>query len=298
MVKKFILFVLLISMSSLLFGCTAEDSNTSVAKVESDNIVEEKVEIKEDIVKKDYIIPVLLYHNLESPLTGYRTTNITPDLFKEHMLGLKERGYNTILVSDYYKYINGEFNMPENPIMITFDDGYLSNYEDAYPVLKELGMCATIFIVTSTVGEEPSGGKVNTPHFNWEQAIEMQNSGVIDIQSHSYSHKNMSLISESVLNDELSFSLRDLNEHIPKEVSIFAYPYGGYNENTLNRVIEVGYDMQVLVTNVESGKEFLSINSANGLDKFSRLTISGDMSVQDLYDLIDESIFNLEIKEN
>ena len=276
-----------------LCACSSK-STTEVSTRETMNEVQIPVETEKE--EKDYIIPVLLYHNLDDNYTvGNHITNISPSLFEEHMLGLLERGYNPIFVSDYYEYINDGKELPENPIMVTFDDGYLSNYEYAYPILKKLNIPATIFVVTSTVGEEPSGGKVNTPHFNWEQAIEMQNSGVIDIQSHSYSHKNMSLISESVLNDELSFSLRDLNEHIPKEVSIFAYPYGGYNDKTLEKVIEVGYDMQVLVTNVESNLKYLAVNSVNGLDKFSRLTVSGDMSVQDLYDMIDASVSNVKL---
>ena len=80
--------------------------------------------------------------------------------------------------------------MPENPIAITFDDGYLSNYEIAYPILKELNIPATIFIVTSTVGLDESSGKVSTPHFTWDQAREMQESGIIDIHSHSHSHSH------------------------------------------------------------------------------------------------------------
>lgn len=287
MLKKLVLFGMLLIL--LCVGCSCKSNvNDDVSTFE----VTENVQTSES---KQYIIPVLLYHNLEDPVSGHITTNITPDLFKEHMLGLKERGYTTILVSDYYKYINGELSLPENPIIITFDDGYLSNYEDAYPILKELGMCATIFVVTSTVGEESSGGKVNTSHFTWEQAKEMQDSGIIDIQSHSFSHKNMSKISDDDLLEELTLSKDTLVENLSKDVLIFAYPYGGYNEKTLGKVIEVGYDMQVLVTNVESNLKYLAVNSENGLEKFSRLTVSGDMSVQDLYDMIDASVSNVKL---
>ena len=68
--------------------------------------------------------------------------------------------------------------LPDKPILITFDDGYASNYMYAYPILKKLGMQATIFVITDRRGKTLS---VN-PHFSWNQAREMQDSGVIDIQ--------------------------------------------------------------------------------------------------------------------
>ena len=290
--RFFIFFVLLIMLCSLC-ACSSK-STTEVSTRETMNEVQIPVETEKE--EKDYIIPVLLYHNLDDNYTvGNHITNISPSLFEEHMLGLLERGYNPIFVSDYYEYINDGKELPENPIMVTFDDGYLSNYEYAYPILKKLNIPATIFVVTSTVGEEVSGGKVNTPHFTWEQAKEMQDSGIIDIQSHSYSHKNMSKISDDELFDELTLSKDILVEKLSKDVLIFAYPYGGYNDKTLEKVIEVGYNMQVLVTNVESNLKYLAVNSVNGLDKFSRLTVSGDMSVQDLYDMIDASVSNVKL---
>lgn len=162
------------------------------------NIYFAKAETEEDV-----IIPVLMYHNLaESYPKGSEGANITPKLFEEHMKGILDRGYTPILVADYYEFVQGRKELAENPIIVTFDDGYLSNYEIAFPILKKLNIPATIFVVTSTVGAKPESGLVSTPHFTWAQAREMQQSGIIDIQSHSHTHKNMTQISPAQLQEE------------------------------------------------------------------------------------------------
>ena len=117
----------------------------------------------------DIIIPVLMYHNLaEDYPKGAEGANITPKLFEEHMQGILDRGYTPVFVADYYNSVQRGETLPENPIIITFDDGYLSNYEIAYPILKRLNIPATIFIVTSTVGATAESGVVATSHFTWE----------------------------------------------------------------------------------------------------------------------------------
>ena len=103
---------------------------------------------------EEKIIPVLMYHNIsEDYPKGAEGANISPQLFRQHMEAILEDGYTPILVKDYYDSAESGKALPEKPIIITFDDGYLSNYEIAYPMLKEMNIPATIFVVTSTVGE-------------------------------------------------------------------------------------------------------------------------------------------------
>ena len=243
--------------------------------------------------EKEVILPVLMYHNIsEEYATEAKDANITPELFRQHMQAILDRGYTPIFINEYYDFIIRGKELPENPIAITFDDGYLSNYEIAYPILKELNIPATIFIVTSTVGLDESSGKVSTPHFTWDQAREMQESGIIDIHSHSHSHKKLDDMSLAELQFELRMSKYLIERNLEKYCYVFSYPYGRYNEGTLMFAKYAGYRMQIFVTDTESDEIYLANKSSDGIERFTRLTVSGDMSVEDLYERIDIAVKN------
>ena len=132
-------------------------------------------------------VPVFLYHQIDPQAEG--DISITPEHFEAQIAALAEAGYTAVLPEDLQAYVNQGKALPEKPILITFDDGYLSNYEYAWPILEKYGMKATIFVIGSTVGNTEHYKDTDypiTPHFTWEQAREMVDSGVISIQSHTY----------------------------------------------------------------------------------------------------------------
>lgn len=251
-----------------------------------------KIEPITKIENKDNIyIPTLLYHNIiKDNTSSIDGVNITSKTFELHIKGLLDNGFNPISISDYCNYVNGEVELPNNPIIITFDDGYLSNYELAFPILQEYNVPATIFIVTSTVGEDMNGGKVNTPHFTWEHAKEMENSNLIEIHSHSHTHKKMSDLSEEDLEYEMKTSKDLIQSKLNKEEVVFAYPYGGYNDFTLRKGNELGFILQVLVEDNDFRGKYLAVNSDNKLEHFTRVSVDGDMTVEDLLESIKKSI--------
>lgn len=239
------------------------------------------------------IVPVLMYHNIAEEYPEETVgANITPELFEEHMLAILECGYTPVLVRDYYESVQKGKALPPNPIAITFDDGYLSNYEVAYPILKELNIPATIFIVTSTVGATGENGDVSYPHFTWGQAREMQDSGIIDIHSHSHTHKKVSDMTPAQMQIELRMSKYLIERNLEKNCFIFAYPFGGYNKTTASLAKYAGYRMQILVNDQASEEDYLANRLIDGLSTFTRLTVSGDMSVEDLFERIDSAVKN------
>ena len=241
----------------------------------------------------DVIVPILMYHNIIEEYPAETTgANITPELFEKHMQTILNLGYNPISLSDYYSYMTGNKSIAENPIIITFDDGYLSNYEIAFPILKEYKIPATIFIVTSTVGLSPESGLVSYPHFNWDQAKEMQDSGLIEINSHTHTHKNITELSPAQLQKEIRLSKYLIEKNLNKYCYTFAYPYGGYRADIEKLIRYAGYKMHIKVNDNTTNEAYLANKKTDGIGNIKRITVTGDMSELDLINVIDTAINN------
>ena len=97
-------------------------------------------------------VPILMYHHIAEGETNFVT--VTPGEFEDQMKTLCENGYTAISLAELYAYVIHGTELPENPIVITFDDGYTSIYEYAYPILEKYGMNATIFTIGYAIGAE------------------------------------------------------------------------------------------------------------------------------------------------
>lgn len=226
-------------------------------------------------------VPILLYHNItDSYDIHQKLVNITPDALRAHLEAIKNAGYNTITYKDFYQAVVGIKNLPENPILITFDDGYLSNYQYAFPLLKELNMNATIFIVTGSVGNY----KLDHPHFNWDEAREMDNSGFVDIQSHTHSHRDFHTLTPYETLYEVRMSKYLIEKNLGKNVSAIAYPYGFDNEYSQDIIKSAGFSMINYVGNVGSN------GVDEGLDKLKRITVAGDWTPDKLLEILKQNI--------
>ena len=221
-------------------------------------------------------IPALMYHNINADYDGKRASvEITPERFKEHMVTLKNEGYTAIFFDEYVSYLNGKTSLPEKPILITFDDGYLNNYTLGFPILKETGMKATIFIITGRMGLQ---GDVTFPHFTWEQALEMEKSGFVDIQSHTQYHGYLTKMSDASAVLELRKSKYSIEKNLNKKVEFLAYPYGDCNEEIIEIAKKAGYKAAVLAEPIEAGVNRWGENPF--LTK--RITVYGNMSGETL----------------
>lgn len=141
-----------------------------------------------NIAEADYTadVPILMYHHLDD--VGNDSTTVTADTFHAHIKALHDNGYTAISFDELISYVDSNSMLPEKPILITFDDGYLSNYEIAFPILEKYNMKATIFVIGSSVGKSfyKDTNHPIIPHFDYDQAKEMVDSGLISIQSHTY----------------------------------------------------------------------------------------------------------------
>lgn len=194
-------------------------------------------------------VPILLYHHIvEDNAEGEAVSRET---FTQHMDYLVAEGYTAVSFEEMIAYVDGEIELPEKPICITFDDGYLSNYEIAYPILRERGLKATIFAIGVSVGKDTYKDTENaiTPHFDYKQAREMVDSGVISVQSHTFDmhqwadfetadfvRNNMKMKDGedeetyiSAVRDDLRMSINELENGTGKPANVLAYPGGEYN---------------------------------------------------------------------
>lgn len=224
-------------------------------------------------------LPVLMYHNVT---TDYNlvlkdpTVHIMLSDLEEHLVHLISAGYNTISFDDYYSYRRGEKELPPNPVIITFDDGYVSNYELAFGLFKKYNQKATIFVVASRVGAD----NVEFPHFTWEEAREMEKSGLIDIESHTFTHADFSKINYARTVLEMRLSKFAIETNLGKKCSVLAYPYGKMNEASTAVAKSAGYKMLVVGRDKSA-----DLNNGN-LYEIPRYSIEGTQSAEDIINLI------------
>lgn len=210
-------------------------------------------------------IPVLMYHHVNHKGSFI---NVTPDNFEKQMRFLKDKGYNTINTIDYLEIINRGLKIPKKTVMITFDDGWLDNWLFAYPILKKYKLKAVVFIITSLISQSKKRSindfiipdhsgcleKIKTDRsdevmLSWEEIKEMENSGLIDIQSHSHTHKRWDKIfSDNIelkehLYKDLKTSKDLIEEKLNKNCIALCWPWGIYNENYINIAKNLGFKL-------------------------------------------------------
>ncbi len=177
-------------------------------------------------------IVVLNYHKIENM---HHSLAVLPEDFDRQMKYLHDNGFHVITPAELHAALTEGAELPENPVVITFDDGYHDNYKNAYPILKKYGFRATIFVVTSYLDQAVPG------YMTWAQAAEMEASGLIDIESHTVTHGSMVELSDEQLRYELAESKRDIEQRLGKTVEFIAYPTGTYNLPIASLVTAAGY---------------------------------------------------------
>lgn len=186
------------------------------------------------IINDNRGVPVICYHSIGEDPTGRSPIIISPAKFREHMQFIKNSGYTTLTMSELYNYIANNKPIPEKSVVITFDDGYEDNYINAYPVLKELNMKATIFVISSYIDRET--------YLSRDHVKELSDNG-IEIESHTKSHLRLGELSYDDQLKELKESKYELEQITGKEIVSIAYPEGIYNEDTKKLAEECGYKM-------------------------------------------------------
>ena len=192
-------------------------------------------------------VPALLYHHFiqqtapELKKDKYHPVYFCYDTaFEQQMSYLQRAGYTAISLDDFIAFQDGKKALPPKPIIISFDDGFMSNYLYAFPILKKYEMTATIFVTVDP--NSPNFKKyadVDLP-LTHEQLKEMRAYG-ISIESHSMTHRYLSELRPEVIRWELQESKRCLENLLQKPVRYIAIPSGAYDRTVKELVKETGY---------------------------------------------------------
>lgn len=200
-------------------------------------------------------VPIIMYHQVKNTQLGKDVISLYE--FESDLKYLAENKYNTITMSDLIDYVYHDEPLPDNPIILSFDDGYLTTYKYVYPLLQKYNMKIVLSIVGKSVDDftKVHDENIGYAHITWEQVKEMQNSGLVEIQNHTYNMHKVSCgrygcgqkYNESLGNYKKSITedIRLFQSHMEAMTNTlpttFTYPYGKYNDNTEAIVRDLGY---------------------------------------------------------
>lgn len=201
-------------------------------------------------------VPIIMYHGVLKDSKYWGKYVVSPDLFESDLRYLTENGYTTIVVQDLIDYVETGAPLPEKPVMLTFDDGYYNNYLYAYPLLKQYN-CRAVISVIGCYSEKFSQTEDFNPfysHLSWDQIREMAESGLVEIQNHSYNlHKNSTHIGAKKIRGEsnaayagrLSEDVGKLQTLLKEKTGIvptaFTYPFGAISDASVEILRQAGF---------------------------------------------------------
>ncbi len=181
---------------------------------------------------------ILMYHSIEEK-RGLLTPFLSASEFEEQMRILVEYRFETISLDDFVAYRHNEIELPQNPIILTFDDGYLDNYLYAFPILKKFGFTATFFLIADFIGDEAQG-----KYISWSQVIEMRRGGM-SIGSHTLNHPYLTELTLLSIKAQLEDPKRIIEGKLGEEITSLAYPYGDFDWDIERLTKEAGYKIAV-----------------------------------------------------
>jgi len=183
-------------------------------------------------------VPILMYHYVSVPPPGSdvyrRDLSVSPELFRSHLQAMADAGYTTISMYDLVDHLNQGEPLPEKPVILTFDDGYRDNHENAFPLLREFGMTGMFFVVSDYMDEG------NPLYLSWDMAREMQAAGMF-IESHGRNHASLRNRNDDYLVWQALGSAETIEHELGVRPRFITYPFGHYDRNTIRIFESAGF---------------------------------------------------------
>ncbi|MGM0599735.1 MAG: polysaccharide deacetylase family protein [Candidatus Rifleibacteriota bacterium] len=197
-------------------------------------------------------IPALCYHKIEPSPSG--KFSLSTAKFKNQLAYLKDHNYVSLTSNDLEEIFVNHKKAPQNSVIITFDDGYKSVYDFAYPIMKQYGFKGIVFVYPEFIGASKA--------LTWKQINKLLAEGW-SIESHSMSHSNLTIskATSSLQNKFLNYEIKNSKEIIEKKtghkVRFIAWPYGCYNNPALTKARQCGY---IGALTVDGGSNYQNIS--------------------------------------
>ena len=242
-------------------------------------------------------VPIIMYHSICHNKSGDYI--VTPEMFKQDMQFLKENGYTTIFTTDLVSYVYDDVPLPQKPVVVTLDDGFLNNLTNALPIIQELNIKVVISIVGSYSEQfslKPDRNEYYA-HLTWDDINELTASGLVEIGNHTYDmHKldarrgcmkspgESTQSYQSALKDNLQKTQELLSSNCGIKPECFAYPYGFVSDDSYDVLKALGFKSALTC----SEKINYITKDKDELYKLCRFNRSGNYTTNDFMKKISE----------
>lgn len=279
---RFKKFILLVCAVLILAGCAV--------KLTADGL---KYEPAAAEVSEEIFVPVIMYHSLLKDPDRAGEYVVSPDVFESDMTYLIENGYTAVFVRDLVDYVENGADLPDKPVVVTFDDGYYNVMEYAYPFMLENNIKGVINIVGAYTEKSTAEDDHNPAYsyLTWEEISQLEQSGVFEIGSHTYDMHSMGVRSgckkkygenTKTYRNALTEDIGGLQELLAEKSKVtpvtFAYPYGFISDESVLTLREIGF--KALLTCYEK-PNYISRDDPDCLLQINRYNRPADVSTEE-----------------
>ena len=190
-----------------------------------------------------------MYHAVENTPRPphYKHFYVLADEFARQMRALKYAGYTALTCEDLAATLRDERPLPSRPVLLTFDDGYANLWDNVHPLLRDLGLPYTVFLVSEKVGKTndwvAAEGYEPTPLLTWSQVRQMQDDGGVSFQAHTATHPHLARLPIAEARREMRESKETLEQELQTPMRVLCYPYGSVDDAVAAAAGGLGYTM-------------------------------------------------------
>lgn len=182
-------------------------------------------------------VPVLMYHHVQPQSQavdkGQTATSVDNGVFDQQIQYLTSQGYTLLTAKELVDALQNKSQTPSKSVVVTLDDGYLDNYQYAYPIFKKYNVKGNFMIATGLVG--------GADYMSWENIKEMAGSGLAYFTDHTWSHYGVGYGSADKVKYEIITAKQQLQENTGQAVNVFTYPYGSFNDLSISILKQEGF---------------------------------------------------------